>query len=561
MRCPYCSTENRDDREKCYHCGKDLSMLRLIRNKAKHHYNMALEHAERGRSYEAMGELKNALELDHHLSEAQLLLGTLYARLDRVEEAREQWERVLANDPNAQRAHDYLCSLPVLTRTLPIVGRVRTLLIAGGSLAVVGVLALAMALWPSREERLLRSAWSEFARPNPGTALQVLSELSRPLSSEEHELSAQLLESSVDRLVRERMGAVNELIAAGEYAEARTAIDALGEWDLPPGYRKALDQTRTLLNESARRDVRELAEAPFTPAGLALLEEKAAELRALDASATAPDLALAAYRQKGEALLDPLLEGIEHAITTRRGLERAEERLEQAQGIALALGQDAAVKRLARQLVEVRYTVRLDEAREALDEGDAARARQVLEADVFAEAPASIAERHAELLQRTDRLMRDQQRDAAHALATVIELRLEEGELEAALDAADELDFEALAEEQREELRRRIDGVRRQYAIDAFYALMQEAEAFDNATLTDAQARTALRRIERIDGHLPPALAPVAHDDLLFFAAASYFALGDIEAAHQRMEELELSSPQSPYLLTWKKLRTRASSS
>ena len=34
MLCPYCQTENRDDREACYYCKKDLSMLRLIVNKA-----------------------------------------------------------------------------------------------------------------------------------------------------------------------------------------------------------------------------------------------------------------------------------------------------------------------------------------------------------------------------------------------------------------------------------------------------------------------------------------------------------------------------------------------
>lgn len=64
MICPFCNTENRDDQDVCYHCNKDLSMLRLIINKAKHHYNLALEHAERGRYYEAITELNNSIELD-----------------------------------------------------------------------------------------------------------------------------------------------------------------------------------------------------------------------------------------------------------------------------------------------------------------------------------------------------------------------------------------------------------------------------------------------------------------------------------------------------------------
>ena len=64
MLCPYCQTDNREDRETCYICGKDISTIRLVTNKARQHYNDALEHAERGRTTEAIDELKNAIDLD-----------------------------------------------------------------------------------------------------------------------------------------------------------------------------------------------------------------------------------------------------------------------------------------------------------------------------------------------------------------------------------------------------------------------------------------------------------------------------------------------------------------
>ena len=57
MRCPFCKTENRDDLETCYSCEKDLSMLRLIVQKARAHFNRALEFAERDRNEEAIAEL------------------------------------------------------------------------------------------------------------------------------------------------------------------------------------------------------------------------------------------------------------------------------------------------------------------------------------------------------------------------------------------------------------------------------------------------------------------------------------------------------------------------
>ncbi|MCX7765787.1 MAG: tetratricopeptide repeat protein, partial [Candidatus Sumerlaeia bacterium] len=85
MICPYCRTINRDDQDICYHCNRDLSMLRLIVNKAKHHYNIALEHAERGRYVQAITELQNALDLDRHNIDALVVLGTVYARMGQLD--------------------------------------------------------------------------------------------------------------------------------------------------------------------------------------------------------------------------------------------------------------------------------------------------------------------------------------------------------------------------------------------------------------------------------------------------------------------------------------------
>ena len=84
MICPYCKTENRDDQESCYYCDKDLTMLRLIVNKAKHHYNLAVEHAERNRYHEAAAELRNSLDLDKNNVGTHVLLGTIYAKQKKI---------------------------------------------------------------------------------------------------------------------------------------------------------------------------------------------------------------------------------------------------------------------------------------------------------------------------------------------------------------------------------------------------------------------------------------------------------------------------------------------
>lgn len=146
MQCPYCQTENREDRETCYACGKDISTIRMVVNKARQHYNDALEHAERGRITEAIDELRNAVDLDAGLIHAHVVLGTLYARVGKFPEARESWQRALNLHPELARAHDYLERVDTVQAAMPTLTTYRrialALLIATVALAA-GVIYLA----------------------------------------------------------------------------------------------------------------------------------------------------------------------------------------------------------------------------------------------------------------------------------------------------------------------------------------------------------------------------------------------------------------------------------
>jgi tetratricopeptide (TPR) repeat protein len=142
MQCPYCQTENRDDREACYHCGKDVSMLRLIVNKAKHHYNQALEHAERGRNDEAITELKNALDLDSSMVAAYVVLGTLYAQKEQFAEARQAWEQALKLNHHFDKAHDYLNKSTKADYVFPAIRRLKRISVIMAVLLLVVVGAL-----------------------------------------------------------------------------------------------------------------------------------------------------------------------------------------------------------------------------------------------------------------------------------------------------------------------------------------------------------------------------------------------------------------------------------
>src|SRR5512133_3215649 len=103
MRCPFCRTENRDDRDTCYSCEKDLATLRAVVNKAKSHFNLGLEYAERGRNEEAIAELHHALDLDASHINSHVVLGTLYAKLGELAKADEHWKRALALDPRLEK--------------------------------------------------------------------------------------------------------------------------------------------------------------------------------------------------------------------------------------------------------------------------------------------------------------------------------------------------------------------------------------------------------------------------------------------------------------------------
>jgi hypothetical protein len=554
MRCPYCETENRDDREKCYHCAKDLTMLRLIRNKAKHHYNVALEHAERGRPYEAMGELKNALELDSRLNEARLLLGTLYARLERPEEAREQWRRVVESNETIHRAHKYICALPELERALPLVRRTHGVVAAGVAAVLLGALTTTMVLWPSREERLLRAAWAEFARPNPAASLHLLAELPRPLSTEQREVSAQLLETSVDRLLRERMEAINRLVVDRSYGAAHEELARLQAMNLPAAYDKALQQTRTLLVQAAVRDLEVAADAPFGAAARQRVESQAALLRTIAPESPRPAEVVAAFAAKGRRELDELVGAIEEALEQGGELVAVEGKLERARALARAVEDHEAVEPLIAALNERRVAILLDAIERAHEAQDLAGAQELLATMPALELSAAAQARLRRLEGAVAESLRRQERQRLLAARDAVEQALDNEEIEAALDLAEALEWEALEAGEADSLRARLDEAARRMALQGYYALMATADRFDSATISEEEARRALRRIRRIEGQLPPALAVRAQDDLLFFEAVALHVLGRLDEAQQRIAVLRERLPRSPYLVTWEAL-------
>lgn len=554
MECPYCHTENRNDREMCYHCGKDISMPRLIVNKARHHYNLALEHAERHRYFEAIAELQNALDLDAHLVEARVVLGTVYARLNRPDEAREQWEKALGVSKIHEKAHKYLTEQ---RRLRPYSGALRRLrLILGGFAAVVGVcvILLVALLWPNRPAELLDQAWREYRSDHLAGAKSALGHLARPMKDTALELSAQSLEYAIDRTSQEAFAAIERYRREGNSARAiEVARSHLGR--RPP--QRELQAIQGLLGQIRGE----------------LLDEVHQRLSDAWESRARLDRARATIqnfldRFPGASERDELLRDLARAevryaalgIATIRDRYAKHRDFESARLALRALASEVNEFALARRTDELapiredveallgrvnqeEFATHVDSGREALAAGrleDAAAALASARRSSAGVAPEMLPSLTA--LEET--LFKAQQE---HILAQ-LRRRAIHRDWEGVLAEADRVSTAALAREARAQVDEAARLARRARAVAAYQWLMREAARIEAGEITEQEADEALTQAQRVLDDLPTTLYPAALDDALFAQVVAWRVLGDEAEAQTALERLRAARPRSRHL-------------
>ncbi|MCX8035817.1 MAG: hypothetical protein N3D11_01950 [Candidatus Sumerlaeia bacterium] len=197
MKCPYCATDNRDDREACYHCGKDISMLRLIVNKARHHYNVALEHAERQRFPEALAELEHCLELDRSFVPAHVVMGTVYAKMEKFDEAERSWQAALALDPHIQKAHEYLNKSNTARQAVPLLRRLRWLVYGAAAVTALFVFLIGWQIRPTKSDEQVRQILAKIEAGDLGGALNTAERLEESAHNRRIRQAARLLQAAV----------------------------------------------------------------------------------------------------------------------------------------------------------------------------------------------------------------------------------------------------------------------------------------------------------------------------------------------------------------------------
>jgi Tfp pilus assembly protein PilF len=527
MRCPSCHTENRDDRDACYHCQADLTMLRLIVNKAKHHYNRAVELVERTQYVEALEELDNALELNAKLQEAHVLRGAVLLRMERPEDAQREWEQALSLAPTSHRAHRFLLEAGKVAPALPMLRRLRAVIVGSAAVTLAAVTAGAWVAWPSAEERAMARALEAFAKPDLEGAEAALAAIPSPAANARIGESARFLRSTI----RETEARAVELALA----EA-----AFGRGD---SARAALDRAESLKPTRAGREA--IARAREHIAA----HEAAREREAI--AALSPD----ALRARHGALAPGLRDAFDaRMLALLRDMPRAST-AEAAFALAAALAKDAALLhgesaraeglRIAGEHAAHAESLLLEETGRAVAEAPE-RAESVIGRAL--KTPGLTERGAARLQSKLAQLRASREESARAALAAA----LESGDGAAALAALAAL--EGAGGTPTAEQERAIGEVRRRHALASYYALMAHAAEIEAGRLTKAAAQEVLAQVAAARGHLPARIDAFAQDDLAFFAAAAHRSLRDAAKAESEIAALRERSPRSPWLAAWERL-------
>ncbi|MBN1516944.1 tetratricopeptide repeat protein [Candidatus Sumerlaeota bacterium] len=257
MKCPYCSAENLENRDSCYHCGKDLAMLRVIVNRARHHYNLALEHAERQRYHEAITELNSALELDRNFINSHVVLGTIYAKMDEHDKARECWKNALALDPSIHKAHTYLEKLDLVVEVRPWVQRLRGMVAIAALIVIAMIGVIGYFILPDPALDNFDAAVAAYEQGNYQGAIDQLKTVKSTFRHRYLASIAQDYEQLINKECRLAMIHIHQLLDSSEFQAAAEQINTLSKRHPPKRYAAQLQEVR----DSARRRKQELVVA------------------------------------------------------------------------------------------------------------------------------------------------------------------------------------------------------------------------------------------------------------------------------------------------------------
>jgi len=522
-------------------------MLRLIVQKARSHFNTALEFAERDRNEEAIAELNNALELDRSHVNSHIVLGTLYAKLGQIDKAEEYWKEALAIDPRFQKAREYLDKVGAGRRSLPVVRRQRFYMIAMMVFMCVLGAWVVTAEWrqatkPSYAQ--LQRAWTLYRTKDDAGALEALKKI--PKADKDDLIAGQALVLADIIHTQERL----LLEAAGKY------LDRL---DLPNAY----SQMAELLNHTPpsemaskalelRGRIVEASEGAVSIALKMFQDDKATEAavrrtldlhRAILGSAAprdellkASELTLAALsrNRKVGAVVQEFKEKKIDEITL----------LKQLTALRREYPDYAKLQDLIRRFAdpqEAAWTSRIETTLKAGDSDGAswslANLRnlwEITQAPKTSERIAAYEKRIAKV--RTDRMLAEiRSSHAAKDFEKTVELA--QAVLATPIDETSRAVVETILAETQSGL------------ADQRWQWMRRLDwRYTDGSISVEEAERTIRCYPQVEKYLSRKAYPKVFDDMLFYLAMSYRRIGRTDKAHETFQQLLTKYPKSAFV-------------
>jgi hypothetical protein len=472
--------------------------------------------------------------LDASLVDARVVLGTLFAKQENFEEARQCWAEALAVDHRFEKAHDYLAKAQVLENVLPAMKKQQraTYVLAGG-FAIMLLITVGLVIFnfivgwgPGRGRGRERPLVADVgAVPDNRAVSTPPAVMSRD--------QARLLQGRVEELESERLALAGAALANDDPA---LALEMTARVKLTPAVMEKLgDRVDRIQGQALDRLVAKAnaAAALFFAGKLdqAVFADKADAWIKLAGDAPQAK-ALAQLRDKVDR------------TATERLLADANAKIAHAPlGEATRVVIDLRQQRpgLAKQL-DATLELRLN-AEEALMAG---QVKQMTDKGRFAQARERVVEmglayRLANRMANAgplEALRREiDRREALRKLADA-EAALDAKQWQASLDLATAVNAKALDAPDRDRLaRRRVEAERALAEADLQWFQDLDPQFADGRVSTeDARHATAIYR--RTIDNLTPG-TQYARGAILFYAVSAYWKLGQMDQAAARVKELE----------------------
>ena len=256
MKCPSCNNINLDERTQCYHCSADLTVLRTVIIRAKHHYNTALEHAERSRLDDAIAELKTAVSIYNDFPQAHNVLGTLYAKQEKWDQAIVQWQQTLNLEPTNKKAADYLFKAKLNLEEPLLYRQVRLARQIIGAMAIVLSILL---IWQFRIHSLdhkLQRSDILIKESKYNQAYLLIESVIKNRFSYVYQSMAIKMQEKITQIMESKISTLKDLLGHKEYEEALNSIQQLRKSGIPKPWNQSINEIEiSLYEELVQREI------------------------------------------------------------------------------------------------------------------------------------------------------------------------------------------------------------------------------------------------------------------------------------------------------------------